>query len=235
MPSPETSIVIQGNSVRIEERHITAVCTLDGWMATLNRQQPFISTILPIGCRQVITKGDVSIYVVEQPPQVRTIIRHIESTEPSVSPINTRHRLSFPYCVFVIGLRDDTAIMGASLFYRTTPLGVPTKDEDIDGDFLYQAALWNLYPNGNICIGGTVRITATNISDRVNQYIAAFWATSFNDDLIANYRSIANIVPELKTPQTWEQASYDNPIFVLSVPWASGDDLSTAINRWTSL
>ncbi|MDO8571280.1 MAG: hypothetical protein Q7R79_01210, partial [bacterium] len=170
----------------------------------------------PQGTKFVFSGGGRTYYVIEQPPQVRTVGWNYKEKEHS-----GRWAFAFPYIVFIVvvgNIKKDFITLHA--FYRNEPLLNA-------GDELFFPALPDMmhgkYDNGErfsqVCFPGT------KISGNVDAVVAAVLQSFWHSDFQMNEHQ-GNFFPLYKTklPQIWElkkwhAATEKDPQFVLSLPW----------------
>jgi hypothetical protein len=208
------------------------------------------SDILPIGTRFWETRENRTVFVVEEPPRVRTLFwseyyvkslrqRHAENKVEKLGNMKVKRtfQLAFPYIVYFV-IFDKQSYAGLCVFYRTAPL-MSLKD------FLCRANLPNM-SGGEVCTGsGLDRNSEFKSTDtysrQVRQIIKSFWNSEFNSDLRDSFNHYMfkgegrNPVEEFKTLWTWEKASQENPLFPLNVCWTGlgrniGDKLNSIFN-----
>jgi Prokaryotic E2 family D len=111
------------------------------------------------------------VFVLEQPPQRRTITYHA-SQRHDAEPVS--YRLALPFVVFVVSTYADQ-IEGLATFFRTEPIG------SLDAP-LYCSTLPNTNDDGLVCLG-SVRVSGGSVGERVDALVGAFWGSRFNADL----------------------------------------------------
>lgn len=185
--------------------------------------------ILPRNCRYVDSRGRESlIYVIEEEPAIREILIDIDLTS-SFARIkrlgnlerygldkNTnlkrpyKARLAFPYVIHFIKI-DELDYDRSRVFFRTSPL---TSKRDV----LFKAYLLNVSTEGGVC-AGFEHIDSNNIVDTINEYIAQFWNSKFNDEITGTYKEYLDSSPELGDIFSWEYYTKTNPSFVFTAKW----------------
>lgn len=167
-----TIVRIEGELVSLVTEMVEREVLLSDFSAELSRSRLAISPRLPTGTRFWFHGGlsNRSIIVVEQDPGHRTIeyLPNRYDGEPRT------YRLALPYVVFIV-VTIDEQILNLSCYFRTAPL------RSLD-DPLLASTLPNTDTSGVVCLG-TVRISGTDIAERVDALIAAFWGSRFNGDI----------------------------------------------------
>lgn len=197
-------------------------------------EKPADSFILPVNTRFYKINGPEIIFVIEEPPKVRTtfwsggfVERNRErAAEKKIDklrnmPKKNSFNLAFPYVVYIIKFCNNQ-FSHLRLYYRTEPLR-STKD------FVFEPNLPNIGSGtyNEVCIGSEVGAAMSRNKDQtfsrqVELIISSFWGSEFNTDLAGhfyNYGSRDNAIAELRTLWLWEKASQENPLFPLRVCW----------------
>lgn len=184
-------------------------------MGDSSSQGAFASIRLPSNTRFVVNRGDTSVFVVELPPQKRTI-NHSDSS----------YHLSFPYTIFVVSFRGGD-YNGLHFFYSNKPLKSLSES-------VYLSNLPNINNDGGVCTGNSIvsllqNSEALSLSEKVDMVVSAFWGDTFNDDLDDRFEEYGNKHPRLKGFSSWEKASHKEPNFILSINWERSDSLMNLI------
>lgn len=140
--------------------------------------------IFPRNCRFYYTKGDSAIVVIEEEPKKRTI-RYSGGN----------YNLPLPYVVFIFHIKNN-ALVNSYTGWRSAPL-------HSTADRLSKPILPNIHESLEICWGG-VRITGDSISEIVENAVANFWSSSFNDDLSDRWNTRTLVHPVLANLSQWE-------------------------------
>lgn len=194
---------------------------------------------LPAGCRFYDRNDTHEIFVIEEPPQVRTVVwkpwaelqehvlqrrsicRQWRMSKDSLTAYlkRTHFALAFPYVVKCYVMRDgffDRLL----LFYRCKPLAG-------EGDELLVPNLPNCGANYVVCMPRKMQGchvgTGAGASAAIVGLERAFWGSTFNSDLANHFVWYAHRVLELATPWDWERASQRDPSFVLRMQWQSAN------------
>jgi len=184
-------------------------------------------TVLPEGTRFAYTKGNRSVIVIEQKPQIRTASfsedlidgddaqRAIDQTVEGY-----RFALAFPYIYFVM-VFDKERFSFQEVYFRNKSLKSMS-------DTFCLAPLPNTFYIGNgmidhngICMGDdefNQEIKKhTTISEKCETVISNFWQRTFSGDLgQGDYKSVDS---RIKNLATWQENSKKDSLFVLEIAW----------------
>jgi Prokaryotic E2 family D len=130
----------------------------------------------------------------------------------------SKWKLSFPYVVFI--LQTDVTSAGVvftdncKIFYRNSPILDQT-------DALCRVNTANVWDNHKICTGGSggMRTTGNSLAEKAESYIAAFWQSQFNTDLLDHYHAAARKFPEVANLEAWQAKSAEDDTFPLRIEW----------------
>ncbi len=191
--------------------------------------------ILPDNTKYYATSNEVKVVVLEYKPQVRSVMfnRRFESTSYRREEVdkadNATYRLAFPYAIIILKFWQGK-FSGIYIYYRNEPL------TSVD-DMLFTSNFPNISgAKSAVCMGtefGThVQYLSgdTNFCKLTEYVVKSFWGTAFNPDYVCLMREGANLDPRLATVLTWEQATKEDPFFMLKIPWAACMRLSDFIN-----
>lgn len=188
------------------------------------------SAVYPEGTKYYWTNGVSTHVVIEQKPTLRTVnfssaffLRELKTILRSDAHGNIQ--LAFPYVVFAFTFFHGINLSTFHVFYRNKPL-------EALGDPLFRVNLPNTHIDGSVCMGFD-GFKSYSIAGRVDEYIAHFWRSTFNTDLIGNtYTPSKSIDERIQDVYSWAHASKSDPLFVLQVPWlASLKTLSGIFNE----
>jgi len=238
---PEELIELRRDRARCFQsgvEHTDRTVSIESLLGWLRRRATdaagFETPLLIPGTRLVKQLGHRTAIVVEQPPQVRTVDWINDGEDPSLpTDAYVRRRFAFPYLVFVLSF-DDAELDGYQLrVYVTSPLA------SLESPLL-EANMLNVTtgrdsPASWLCIGRQ-EVAALDWPDKVESALRSFWATPFNLDFEAprgsGYTRLRSLDPRVRSAVAWEQASLDDPLFPLSVPWpAAGLSLAEAVEE----
>jgi hypothetical protein len=177
--------------------------------------------LFPANCRFLYTKGNKTIAVVEEKPQIRSLLLKESITN---SPTR-RFGLALPYTVFVVVFKDDKF---GNLYagWRNSPL---QKLEDI----LYRPLLSNIHINLSVCTGEIALNKDDEIGKKVQDVISFFWNSQFNHDLSNLWNEKQNYHVNLTTAESWEHFSKLDSSFILNTNLLTGSSVINIINHCT--
>jgi len=190
--------------------------------------------LIPQNCRYIEHIENGKIVVVEETPQIRTILTTIDLSN-NYAELTTKgvvkeygyenffdkykkssgsiykFTLAFPYLVFVIRFTNNNEFaLGRVFFRKKSLLGL--------GELLYKAPLYNINIDQSLCIGRDDQpVPITNISLGIKNVIDRFWMATFNSDYIANIHEYAKTGNILANFFEWEYYTKVNPMFIYSV------------------
>lgn len=185
--------------------------------------------LFPRGCRFCFCKGDNTVVVIEQEPQVRSLLLHQcilnEQYESNFTNAAERLALALPYVVFVLQFKDDKF---TSMYcgWRTAPL------RDIE-DQLCAPILPNMHENLNVCMGAMVNNTHIDICSQTEMALNHFWNSKFNNDLSEHWWRKSTIDCRIKDARTWSENSIENSLFILEANLTPVKKLEDIINLLT--
>lgn len=163
---------------------------------------------LPDNTRFIFGHKKTSVYVIEQNPQVRTVLF---GKVPKSTDLNS-YTLAFPFIVFFAAIRDNS-IRGLRVFFRNAPIESVT-------DALFCPALSNVNENTfQVCLpypntrGGAKKIIAETLQN--------FWGSAFNSDWSAFLNSAKASFPQISTLSRWQEETKRNQNFITSISWHS--------------
>ncbi|MFA5987911.1 MAG: hypothetical protein WC797_04675 [Candidatus Paceibacterota bacterium] len=167
---------------------------------------------LPNGTRFLFTQKDMSVFVVEQVPQVHTINFRGERL----------FKLAFPFVVFVVTLKGNAFRM-LQVFFRKERLGRTT-------DSLLCPAIPNVRNDFSMCFPAPGQ--HQNPCDIVEEAIQNFWGSNFNNDLPGFMKSAQSKIPQVHSFDVWQENSRSNPQFAISLNWEPANmTLEEVVNR----
>ena len=209
--------------------------------------------VLPDGVKLLASRGSVTVWVYERPPQVYSL-KWIASNSPAPFGRKARYRtvkIALPYlvimAVFVPGRGNSLQLSGYNeCFFRRAPLKNPA------ADMLSYPALLNCSkfepPDGRplswIC---TQKLDYTSISSEpddntrmrtaLRALLHALLETGYNlssehHEASSWFTESVSIDPRIATIERWERETNKDPLFVLDVPWLTTDlSLEQVIDR----
>jgi len=214
-------IKIEGNTVKLISEQVNRVIKLEDFITTTGGYSGISTPILPNGCKYFRQKQSHSVLVIEKPPQTKRL--HWTGMNPDTTKINWK--LAFPYTIFVLEFQENAITSQSRLYYKKTPI------ISLD-DMLFHTNLCNVYSYDRICTGN-MRSVGESMSEKADSFIAAFWQSNFNPDLIADQFNVDAIrIPQVSNLEAWQTASKDTPLFPLEINWRESSTLAAAINSF---
>jgi hypothetical protein len=191
--------------------------------------------LIPQNCRYIETIQGGKVVVIEEPPQIRTILAQVDLAyqyenlktkgileEYGYKDFFDRYpkdprtgarppykfRLAFPYLVFVFRLTDKNEYSGGKVFFRRKSLlGL--------GEPIFKAPLFNINSDQGLCIGRDEESSSSSANAACQKVINRFWSATFNNDYNANVQEYKNSV--LGSFFEWEYLTANNPMFIYSI------------------
>jgi hypothetical protein len=195
-------------------------------------------TIVPPGTRFFRRGAGCSVVVVEEPPAIRTLKFSSYVDDQSKPHELLTRSLALPYVVFVFKFThvdNHVVFHSVSMGFRTKPVTALT-------DTLGHSILPNTHPSGIICMGDKdnkmspmARLTAMGlktITDYTNSFLRLFWESSFSYDYLDSYRNIKKLYPQFANLSTWQEASLNDPTFVLRVDYGNFCTIDKLVNNF---
>jgi hypothetical protein len=222
-------------NLRIEIADERVVCYQDDTAAFSASLGEFISAIrerdetvampeaIPDGVRFFRSRNQVTVLVLEDAPQVRTVRWLADDSPAPYGPgsVYRTVRLAFPFVVTVAAFRGGGSTGYQQCFYRTEPL----RSED---DPLFLPNLYNVADGHGqtcwLCLNLHRDLTKLSWAERVAEIRNHLWGAAFNQsseihERMSYWQVMRKIDPRLKTLAAWEAASADDPFFPLRVAW----------------
>lgn len=185
--------------------------------------------LFPDYTRLYYRKGKREILVQEYPPQVRLMsfkerLAKCESADEAmhVSVLTEEtftYSLALPYTVFIFKF-DDGLFQEVCLGFCDRPL----KDCN---EPVFRPYLSNLSSDLKVCLGRQVdhtKLIQGNVSQQAAYILSHFWQTTYSDEWSKHYWDNKHYFeatdPRLASLDAWQEASIDNPLFVIEdVQW----------------
>lgn len=209
---------------------------------------------LPQGTRFVLQSNSAITYIVEQPPQVRTIhfSKELMTLHYWQNPYRIeiedmfakdqrlgkkRHfHLALPYVIFVIHLSVDNEGTIGLMYFSNKPF---VSMEQL----VFQPCLPNVSSDGSLCLPDNLYndaglvvdsfIKEGRYSEAVDLIIDRIWKATFNKDIIDCFDEITGSC--LRSLWHWERNSRENPLFVLNIKWNNLDPPETVAEQVRSI
>lgn len=166
--------------------------------------------LFPRGCRFAYSKGQQTIFVLEQEPQLRSLLLRKTLVDSNASMGNERIALALPYVVFIIHLKNNKF---TNLYsgWRNSPL------QSIH-DTLARPILPNIHDNLAVCTGSINNsIYAMEPNQMCLEIINHFWNSEFNNDLSHFWNTRFEIDSRLGCVRNWSKESQQDPTFILQI------------------
>ena len=181
----------------------TVLTNIQGWRLT--KRECFL---FPKNCRFCFNYGSKTIIVIEQEPQVKSLLfdkNMLDSITNEKCGQSERISLSMPYVIFVGEFKQNKL---SSLFcsWRASPLKSMS-------DYLGQSVLPNIHSNLSVCLGNPPEVSV----ERMDEIVSYFWNSQFNQDLMSHWATKHLLHKNLANARIWAQASIDDPLFILNV------------------
>ncbi|MEK7642050.1 MAG: hypothetical protein AAB365_03630 [Patescibacteria group bacterium] len=155
---------------------------------------------LPMGTRFCIRKGKMTVFVIEQPPQKRTLKIMEEDGVKS-----QMYQLSLPYVVFFVVLRGRKSD-AMYAFFRKGPLR-SLQDE------LLCVATPNIFENFKVCFSPSA--AKPSLAEMAEESVGSFWGGRF-----VQTHDPGNLIYQIDLGK-WAQESKKDSLFGLSYNWRS--------------
>lgn len=167
--------------------------------------------LFPRGCRFCYTRGDSTIVVVEQEPQIRSLLfdRNIIEEKSSHVLGTERLALALPYVIFILHFKKD---IFTNLYagWKNRPI------KDVN-DTLYLPILPNIHDNFTVCTGVIPDKHGENITQKCDYIISNFWNSRFNSDLSNYWWKKSNIDKRIRSAKSWSEFSLSDSSFILQI------------------
>lgn len=178
---------------------------------------PTIDPILfPKNCRFCYMKGETTILVIEQDPQVRSLLFDKGITRETYFSTSEQERfsLALPYVIFIL-LFQQKCFTNLYCAWRSAPLTNLS-------DRLCRPLLPNIHSNLSVCMGGDFSNEGGAVCEQVENVLNHFWSSQFNNDLSDLWWQKHTFDSKLAPLTLWEEYTRLDPLFVLNVafPWS---------------
>jgi hypothetical protein len=222
--------------LRIEIVGDEVVCRQNGDKAFAAPVKDFVSALteradiwpfpemIPDGVRFVRRRGNTTVLVVEERPQLRTVSW---LADDSAAPFGKnaayrKVRLAFPFVVTVLAFRDGGLTGLQQCFYRTAPLSELS-------DPLLLPNMFNV-ANGHgqqcwLCLANLkADLKSLSWNDKLHEIRQHLWYAGFNKSSEVHegnsyWGTMRKLDQRYETVETWQQASLENRYFPLEVRW----------------
>ena len=189
--------------------------------------------LFPRGCRFCYKKGNNTIVIIEQEPQIRSLL--FESSMLEEMPVkgvsnSERIALALPYIVFIIHFKKNH-FMGMYTGWRNAPLN------DLNAD-IFRPFLPNIHENFSVCTGITHKemednMSGDNITQKCDFVLSHFWNSKFNCDLSNFWWKKGDFDDRLISARTWSKFSLLDSSFILMVFHSEAKSIEYFLNILT--
>tara|TARA_Y100000034_G_scaffold122497_1_gene168013 strand:- start:531 stop:2045 length:1515 start_codon:yes stop_codon:yes gene_type:complete len=166
--------------------------------------------VFPEGCKFATCKDNSSTFIIEQKPQVRTVMGGNEGY--GYGRNNNHHQLAFPYIVFGVHFVNGE-YANCTVNARNNPLNSLN-------DQLGHLYISNIYKEPDklgICMYPD-RVHG-NLNDQCQQVIGHFWQSAFHGGNPHNHTKTPDA--RIKNWKEWEKNTKKDPNFIMEVEWPS--------------
>lgn len=182
--------------------------TSDIWRSTVQSD----IALFPKDCRFCYNRGNSTIIVIEQDPQVRSLkfaSGMLGENHGSRARGGERVALALPYSVFFFHFQNGN-FRQLYLAWKTRPL------ESLQ-DAIQRPVLPNIHDNLNVCLGVDPSVVRGSISQQTNIILSDFWNSEFNEDLSQHWWQKGSIDNRIRNGDMWSELTLENPMFILDV------------------
>lgn len=168
--------------------------------------------LFPRGCRFCSTKGESTIFVIEEDPQVRALSfagGMMGSSRPSYLGNPEYISLALPYVLFIVHFRDGRFV-GLYSGWRTHALVSLN-------DLMARPLLPNIHDNFNVCMGRSFTPSGQSMAEQSLNALNHFWNSTFNNDISDAWWSKFRLGNRLMTGRRWADESALDATFILQM------------------
>jgi vacuolar-type H+-ATPase subunit E/Vma4 len=229
--SDETEGLIRDTQIELSEK------VWDSFQQMKEKQDdsPYV---IPRNARIAYTKGNRTVVVIEQEPQVRTmqftsgLLKDHEKKAASVTPSGFRYRLALPYVYFFI-VFDNGNFSYIEVYFRNKAI------QSVKNS-VYCATIPNIHHSESysrlyspVCLGPSFSISnSSSISVQCEEVITYFWQSSFSGDLgKVGQNDGSTLDPRISNYKVWQEESDKDPLFILDVKWPNGATVKGLIEK----
>jgi hypothetical protein len=194
----------------VELQEVTEVkrARLAEFCDALTEQAGYRTPILPAGTVQYATRGKLSVYAVEAPPERRTV--HFHPRDGLVQEFSIPFPWTYFFAVFHERALDRVHVFAA-------PKRVVSADET-----LFHLPVTNRYHDGLVCLGSYRFDVTLGVPDRVQDVVGYFFDSRFTDEVLDSFNGF---VPEEITARTASGGNWFDG-------WSKLTDAEVAQVRW---
>lgn len=178
--------------------------------------------LFPKGCRFAYTRGESTIFVIEQDPAIRSVLFDFGVTgESKDEGEEGRLSLAFPYVLFIAHFKTGQ-FSGLYTGWRTAPLRTLN-------DMISRPVLPNVHDSLNVCMDFSHGRGET-MSEATMDAVSNFWNSRFNNDVSDHWWKKSSISPKMRSGHTWERESQEDSMWVLGLDYPHQKSLQQAID-----
>ena len=209
-------IVIKGDCIVLQDVSEIKRIPTDEFYMGLMKLQNISTPVFPLGVVHYSSKDNKRIYVTLQKPCERTInIREHEE--------DRQYSVKVPYIYFIHEYINN-AFENLYVFCSNSEI-------DSDSDMLCKIPLKNIYQDGRVCLGNSLKFDLTGkLKQKLNHTEMYFWDSHFNSDLDSYYLDAAPEILEGEPIENWSELSDDNDFNPCDIEWLKYKSLSQILN-----
>ena len=189
--------------------------------------------MLPDRCRMAYTKGNMTLFLIEQSPQVRTVTvekemlkQHSMDNAASSTKTACRFTLAYPY-VYFLSVFHKEKFSYLEVYFRNKPLTSAR-------EHLYLAPIPNMFRDDRgenvMCMGSDFENRVkqeTNLVRQCELAVSEFWQATFSADLGGGKPH--EIDKRIGSYGKWQDNTAKDPLFILGVNWTKGKTVKGVI------
>lgn len=214
--------IINAIITELQEKSIKIILTANAAYKSLSKNEGFL---FPDGTRFLFEQDDVTVAVIEQKPQLRTLLleQDLWNATDNMSIHFKRFQLAFPYVIFIC-CAIEGELPSLKVYFRNKPLNSLY-------DILYQTVFPNVdVGTGFVCQSEPKLGLENSFSQFCENAIANFWQSAFNSDSKSLWTGRTKIDKNLEL-ETWVALSKVNPMFPCSIKWFQETSLVNAMDH----
>lgn len=186
--------------------------------------------VLPRYTRVWRERGDVTALALEIPQHGRTVRWIQPESEHDFGPraLYGEYYLAFPYIILLLVFRRGALSGQQQLYYRVAPMD--------EGEALLLPKLLNVAEGYGqrcwLCLQHLPDVAVLPWTRKIETILEHLFRSGFNRSAETHegnslWSSQPGLDPRLRSPESWQEASRQNPLFVLEVPWRSAEMTAT--------
>jgi len=168
--------------------------------------------VFPQGCKFATSKDNTATFIIEQNPQVRTVMGGNHGFGYTKVPSGKRkgHQLAFPYIVFGIHFIDGE-YANCTVSARNEPLN--SLDDKLS--HLYISNIYKDPDHLGLCMNP--ELLRGTLCQKCQTIIGGFWQTDFHGGNPHNHTVCPD--PRLKNWETWQSETKKDAQFIMGIKW----------------